>query len=170
MRGKIARLEEALGCAFVTGEHAAGPAMMLATTGYSTARIGELTAKTGVLGRPDEHRIARLDAVPGTGVLTAQDIIAETGTGMTVFPAPAWSAGRNGAPRPPSAAASAREPTPPAAATAPSARPPAKPPSPPAAPSPPRRDIPPPGQADAREQSPRRHRQLPADHLPRPAL
>jgi transposase len=59
---------------------------MLATIDYYTARIGELTAKIEVLCEPYLHQIAQLDEVPGTGVITAQDIIAEIGTGMTVFP------------------------------------------------------------------------------------
>jgi transposase len=86
MRGKIRQLEEALDCAFVTEEHAAVLAMMLAAIDYHTARIEELTAKIDVLCEPYLHQIAQLDAVPGTGVITAQDVIAEIGTDMTVFP------------------------------------------------------------------------------------
>jgi transposase len=86
MRGKIARLEEALDCAFVTEEHAAILTMMLATIDYYTARIEELTGKIEVLCQPYLDQIAQLDAVPGTGVITAQDVIAEIGTDMTVFP------------------------------------------------------------------------------------
>jgi len=86
MRGKIARLEEALDCAFVTEEHAAVLAMMLAAIDYYTARIEELTAKIEVLCQPYLRQIAQLDAVPGTGVITAQDVIAEIGTDMAVFP------------------------------------------------------------------------------------
>ena len=86
MRGKIARLEEALDCAFVTEEHAAVLAMMLAAIDYYTARIAELTAKIEVLCQPYLRQIAQLDAVPGTGVITAQDVIAEIGTDMAVFP------------------------------------------------------------------------------------
>src|SRR6516162_4485538 len=86
MRGKIARLEEALDCSFLTEEHAAVLTMMLSTIDYYTAQIGELTAKIAVLCQPYEHQIAQLDAVPGTGVITGQDIIAEIGTDMTVFP------------------------------------------------------------------------------------
>jgi transposase len=86
MRGKIGQLEEALDCSFLTGQHAAVLAMMLATIDYYTARIEELTAKIGMLCQPYEHQIGQLDAVPGTGVITAQDIIAEIGTDMTVFP------------------------------------------------------------------------------------
>ena len=39
MRGKIARLEEALDCSFFTAEHAAVLAMMLATIDHYTAQI-----------------------------------------------------------------------------------------------------------------------------------
>jgi transposase len=86
MRGKIRQLEEALDCAFLTEEHAAVLAMMLATIDYYTARIEELTARIRALCQPCERQIAQLDAVPGTGVITAQDVLAETGTDMTVFP------------------------------------------------------------------------------------
>ena len=86
MRGKVRQLEEALDCAFVTGEHAAVLAMMLAAIDYHTARIEDLTAKIEVLCEPYLHQIAQLDEVPGTGVITAQDVIAEIGTDMTVFP------------------------------------------------------------------------------------
>ena len=86
MRGKIGQLEEALDCAFVTEEHAAVLAMMLAAIDYYTARIAELTAKIEVLCQPYLRQIAQLDAVPGTGVITAQDVIAEIGTDMAVFP------------------------------------------------------------------------------------
>jgi len=86
MRGKIGQLEEALDCAFVTEEHAAVLAMMLAAIDYYTARIQELTAKIEVLCQPYLRQIAQLDAVPGTGVITAQDVIAEIGTDMAVFP------------------------------------------------------------------------------------
>jgi len=72
MRGKIRQLEEALDCAFVTEEHAAVLAMMLAAIDYYTARIQELTAKIEVLCEPYLHQIAQLDAVPGTGVITAR--------------------------------------------------------------------------------------------------
>jgi transposase len=86
MRGKIRQLEEALDCAFVTDEHAAVLAMMLAAIDTYTARIQELTAKIEVLCEPYLHQITQLDAVPGTGVITAQDVIAEIGTDMSIFP------------------------------------------------------------------------------------
>jgi hypothetical protein len=79
----------ALDCAFVTEQHAAVRAMMLAAIDYYTARIEQLTAKIEVLYEPYLHPIAQLDAVPGTGLITARDVLAEIGTGMTVFPAAA---------------------------------------------------------------------------------
>jgi transposase len=86
MRGKIARLEEALDCSFLTEEHAAVLAMMLATIGCYTAQIDELTAKIEVLAEPYLHQIEQMDAVHGTGRISAQDVIAEIGVDMTVFP------------------------------------------------------------------------------------
>jgi transposase len=86
MRGKIARLEEALDCSFLTEEHAAVLSMMLATIGYYTAQIDELTAKIEVLAEPYLHQIEQMDAVHGTGRISAQDVIAEIGVDMTVFP------------------------------------------------------------------------------------
>src|SRR6266702_3125358 len=65
MRGKIARLEEALDCSFLTEEHAAVLRMMLSLIDYY---------------------IAQMDAVHGTGKISAQDVIAEIGVDMTVFP------------------------------------------------------------------------------------
>jgi len=86
MRGKIRRLEEALECSFFTDEHAAVLAMMLATIDHYTTQITELTAKIEALTEPYLHQVAQLDAVPGIGPVGAQDIIAEIGTDMTVFP------------------------------------------------------------------------------------
>jgi transposase len=86
MRGKIRRLEEALDCSFLTSEHAAILAMMLAAIDHYTAQIEELTAKIEELTEPYLHQIDQLDAVHGTGRISAQDVIAEIGTDMTVFP------------------------------------------------------------------------------------
>ena len=86
MRGKIRQLEEALDCSFFTQEHAFILQMMLANIDHLTAQIDELSAKIDVLCEPYERQIAQLDAVPGYGVITAQDIIAEIGVDMTVFP------------------------------------------------------------------------------------
>lgn len=86
MRSKIRQLEEALDCSFFTEQHAFVLAMMLANIDHLTAQVKELTGKIEVLCEPYAHQIAQLDAIPGFGVITAQDIIAETGADMTVFP------------------------------------------------------------------------------------
>src|SRR5258707_1376684 len=97
-RGKIRRLEEALDCSFFPGEHAAVLAMMLAAIDHYTAQIEALTARIEVLAEPYLHQIAQLDEVDGVGQVCAQDIIAEIGADMTVFPTaahlvswPKWS-------------------------------------------------------------------------------
>src|ERR1019366_6300436 len=82
MRGKIFRLEEALDCSFFTG----APAGVLTTIAHYPTQITELTAKIEKLAAPYLHQIQQLDAVPGIGAICAQDIIAEIGTDMTVFP------------------------------------------------------------------------------------
>ncbi len=86
MRGKIARLEAALECCFFTAEHAAVLSMMLVTIDHHTTQIDALTAKIGVLTAPYLHHIEQLDEVAGIGVICAQDIIAEIGADMSVFP------------------------------------------------------------------------------------
>jgi transposase len=86
MRGKIARLEDALDCSFFTGQHAAVLAMMLATIDYYTAQIGALTATIEALTAPYLPQVEQLDAVHGIGLVCAQDIIAEIGVDMAVFP------------------------------------------------------------------------------------
>jgi transposase len=86
MRGKIRQLEEALDCSFFTEQHAFILQMMLANIDHLTAQVSELDAKIGVLCEPYARQIAQLDAIPGFGVITAQDIIAEIGVDMTVFP------------------------------------------------------------------------------------
>ena len=103
-----------------------------------TAQISELSAKIEVLCEPYERQIAQLDAIPGWGIITAQDIIAEIGVDMTVFPTAghlaSWArqapAGRLSPP------GSARARTPLAAATPTLAARSARPPSTPAAPRP----------------------------------
>src|SRR6266699_445005 len=86
MRGKIRRLEEALECSFFSAEHAAVLAMMLQVIDHYTAQISQLTATIEALTEPWLHQIAQLDAVDGIGTICAQDIIAEIGTDMSVFP------------------------------------------------------------------------------------
>ena len=86
MRGKIPQLEEALDCSFFTGQHAFILAMMLANIDHLTAQIAELSEKIDTLCEPYARQIAQLDAVPGFGIITAQDIIGEIGVDMRVFP------------------------------------------------------------------------------------
>jgi len=86
MRPKIRKLEEALDCSFFTDEHAAVLAMMLTTIDHYTAQIEALTARIEVLIEPYLHQAGQLDEIDGIGVICAQDIIAEIGTDMTVFP------------------------------------------------------------------------------------
>jgi transposase len=86
MRGKIARLEEALDCSFLSQDHVCILKMMLAAIDGFTAQIGELTARIEILTEPYLAQIQQLDAVHGTGTISAQDVIAEIGADMTVFP------------------------------------------------------------------------------------
>jgi len=86
MRGKIRRLEEALDCSFLTQEHVAILAMMLAAIDSFTTQIDELTARIEILAEPYLRQIQQLDAVHGAGITSAQDVIAEIGVDMTVFP------------------------------------------------------------------------------------
>jgi transposase len=88
MRGKIGKLEEALDCAFFTEDHAFILAMMLDSIDSLTAQIGVLDGKIAVLCEPYERQVAQLDGVPGFGVTAAQDLIAEIGVDMSVFPTP----------------------------------------------------------------------------------
>jgi transposase len=86
MRGKIRRLEEALDCSFFTGEHAAVLAMMLAAIDHYATQIEALTDRIEALIEPYLHQVAQLDEVDGIGQVCAQDMIAEIGADMTVFP------------------------------------------------------------------------------------
>jgi transposase len=86
MRGKIRRLEEALDCSFFTSEHAAVLAMMLTTIDHCTTQIEALSTRIEALAEPYLHQVTQLDEVPGIGTVCAQDIIAEIGADMTVFP------------------------------------------------------------------------------------
>jgi transposase len=60
--------------------------MMLDNIDHYTAQIAVLDERIAVLCEPYERQIAQLDAIPGFGVTTAQDLIAEIGAGMTAFP------------------------------------------------------------------------------------
>ena len=168
MRRKLALLEEALDCSFFTPEHAFVLQMMLGNIDHYTAQIAVLDERIAVLCEPYERQITQLDGIPGFGVTTAQDLIAEIGADMTAFPTAghlrSWA---RVAPGPRSPAAGARARARPAAATPTSALPSARPPPAPAAPSLPRRQAPAPGPAHAQEEGPGRRHENPARHRPR---
>jgi transposase len=86
MRRKLALLEEALDCSFFTPEHAFVLRMMLDNIDHYSAQVAVLDERIAVLCEPYERQIAQLDAIPGFGVTTAQELIAEIGTDMSVFP------------------------------------------------------------------------------------
>ena len=86
MRVKIRKLEEALDCSFFTGEHAFILQMMLDSIDQLTAQVAVLDEKITAMCEPYERQVAQLDAIPGFGVTTAQDLIAEIGLDMSVFP------------------------------------------------------------------------------------
>jgi transposase len=86
MRRKTARLEEALDCSFFTEEHAFILTMMLDSIDQLTAQVEVLDEKIAAMCEPYERQVARLDAIPGFGITTAQDLIAEIGIDMSVFP------------------------------------------------------------------------------------
>jgi transposase len=86
MRGKIGRRLDALDCSFFTDQHAAVLAMMLATSDYYSTQIAALTATIETLIAPYLPQVEQIDAIHGIGRISAQDIIAEIGTDMTVFP------------------------------------------------------------------------------------
>lgn len=86
MRVKIPRIEEALDCSFFTPALAALLRRMLTLTDVLTAQIQDLDAEIAVLAAPFEDQIARLDQVDGIARRTAEDVIAETGVNMAVFP------------------------------------------------------------------------------------
>ncbi len=60
--------------------------MMLAVIDYYTTQIEALTATIEELTEPYLHQAGQIDAVPGIGLVCAQDIIAEIGVDMAVFP------------------------------------------------------------------------------------
>jgi transposase len=86
MRRKTAAIAEALDCSFLTPEHVFVLQMMLDAIDRYSEQIAVLDERIAVLCEPYERQIARLDAIPGFGVTTAQDLIAEIGADMSAFP------------------------------------------------------------------------------------
>ncbi len=71
-----------------TEHHAFLLGMMLDRIDTLTAQIDTLTARIEQAIAPFAAQVAQLDEIPGIGVTTAQEILAETGADMTRFPAP----------------------------------------------------------------------------------
>ncbi|HEY2308560.1 MAG TPA: IS110 family transposase [Streptosporangiaceae bacterium] len=86
MRRKLAALREALDCSFFTEQHAFVLSMMLDNIDHYTRQLAVLDEKIAVMCEPYARQIAQLDQIPGFGVKTAQDLIGEIGTDMTVSP------------------------------------------------------------------------------------
>jgi transposase len=86
MRSKLALLEEALDCSFFTEEHAFVLSMMLDNIDHLAAQVAVLDERVAVLCEPYARQVAQLGQVPGFGVKNAQDLIAEIGVDMSVFP------------------------------------------------------------------------------------
>jgi transposase len=86
MRRRTAAITEALDCSFLTPEHVFVLEMMLDAVDRYSEQIAVLDERIAVLCEPYERQIAQLDAIPGFGVTTAQDLIAEIGVDMSAFP------------------------------------------------------------------------------------
>jgi transposase len=87
MRAKVGVLRQALtGC--FTEHHAFLLGMMLDRVDALTAQIDQLTARIDKAIAPFAAQVAQLDEIPGIGVTTAQEILAEIGTDMSRFPTP----------------------------------------------------------------------------------
>lgn len=89
MKAKTPQIAEALDCSFFTPALAALLRRMLDMLDHYTAEIAGLDAEIAVLCAPFEAEIARLDQVDGIARRTAEDVIAEIGVNMAVFPASA---------------------------------------------------------------------------------
>jgi transposase len=60
--------------------------MMLDSIDQLTDQIGTLDEKITAMCAPYAHQIEQLDGIPGFGITTAQDLIAEIGLDMSIFP------------------------------------------------------------------------------------
>jgi transposase len=89
-RRKIAELEAALeGAEFLTAEHTALLAAMLARIDRVNTEIAQLTEVIERLLAPYEEQLQQAESMPGWGRRSAQDTLAETGPDMSRFPTPA---------------------------------------------------------------------------------
>jgi len=85
MRKKISVLQEALTGHF-RDHHGYLLQMMLQRTDALTAQIEALTGRIGEVIAPFAGQVAQLDEIPGVGIISAQELIAEIGVDMTRFP------------------------------------------------------------------------------------
>jgi transposase len=85
MRAKIPQLHEALTGHF-DDHHGFICRMMLERIDHLTARIDELTSRIEEQIAPFAAQVAQLDEVTGIGATSAQELIAELGVDMGVFP------------------------------------------------------------------------------------
>jgi transposase len=85
MRAKLRQLEEALAGHF-DDHHGFLCRMMLERIDDLSAKIEELTAQIDQQVAPFAAQVAQLDAVTGIGGVCAQELIAEIGIDMAVFP------------------------------------------------------------------------------------
>ena len=85
MRAKNSVLRQALTGHF-TDHHAFLLGMMLDRVDALTAQIDQLTARIEEAIAPFAAQVAQLDEIPGIGVTTAQEILAEIGADMARFP------------------------------------------------------------------------------------
>ncbi len=86
MKPKTARIAEALDRTFFTPAQARLLRRMPGTLDYYTTQVRELDAEIAVLCATFEDEIARMDQIPGIARRTAEDVIAEIGANMAVFP------------------------------------------------------------------------------------
>src|SRR4029453_2968466 len=85
MRAKLRQLEEALTGHF-DDHHGFLCRMMLERIDDLSAKIEELTAQIDQQVAPFAAQVVQLDAVTGIGLVCAQELIAELGVDMAVFP------------------------------------------------------------------------------------
>ncbi|MBQ0897984.1 IS110 family transposase, partial [Micromonospora sp. U56] len=88
MRRKIPQLREALTGHF-DDHHAFICATMLRRIDALAADIAELDARIEEMIAPFARAVEKLDEITGIGLRSAQEIIAEVGVDMSVFPTPA---------------------------------------------------------------------------------
>lgn len=135
MPAKLGQLQEAL-TGHLDDHHGFLCRMLLERIDELTSRIEELTARIDQQVAPFAAQVAQLDAVTGIGLACAQELIAELGVDMAVFPTAAqlvaWA---KFAPQPTPQPATPRR-RPPAKATRGWPPPWARSPSPPGAPTP----------------------------------